>query len=197
MTIRKENFFTQERIGGMEMKKMYTDAEDAKKSLEDMRLDNQDREERLLKMGMIYVLVTFPEVSEKAKSGDKESLKFLLKEYASYLKGHFNPAILKQRLEDYLSKKVPTVEFMSDIVYNKWLPKMTAEDQRNFKNMREENLGSLHHSLGLSIRNEFDLWAYPYEPEIDERGVDCSPYHPDQLSMEVIKTVWRMCQEST
>jgi hypothetical protein len=48
-----------------------------------------------------------------------------------------------------------------------------------------------HHSLGRYIRNKFNLWSIPWEPEIHEDGCDYSPYHPDSVSMTIIKEVWK------
>ena len=45
--------------------------------------------------------------------------------------------------------------------------------------------------MGMYIRNAFKLWEYKWEPEPDENGVDCSPDHPDAISMRIIEDVWQ------
>ena len=54
----------------------------------------------------------------------------------------------------------------------------------------DESLIQYHHGLGRWIRNTYELWSIPWEPELID-GVDYSPYHPDQLSMTIIKEVWK------
>lgn len=57
-----------------------------------------------------------------------------------------------------------------------------------------ETMIQYHHSLGRWIRNHYNLWSIPWEPEIkDLRGClcDCSPYHPDQVSYTIIQEVWK------
>jgi hypothetical protein len=46
-----------------------------------------------------------------------------------------------------------------------------------------------HHRLGRYIRNTYSLWTFDWEPELID-GVDHSPFHPDNISMEIIKKVW-------
>ena len=47
-------------------------------------------------------------------------------------------------------------------------------------------------TLGRHIRNKYQLWDYEWTPEYADHGilVDVSPFHPDNLSMEIIKAVW-------
>jgi hypothetical protein len=66
------------------------------------------------------------------------------------------------------------------------------DDIEYFASIPEDNLTSLHSTLGFLIRKEFNLWQYGWTPEIDERGVDCSSAHPDQVSMAVIKLAHMM-----
>lgn len=66
--------------------------------------------------------------------------------------------------------------------------KEPKENQKEFRECSKENLVSYHHSLGRSIRNEFNLWKFNWAPELKD-GVDYSPYHPDNLSMTIIDKV--------
>ena len=52
-----------------------------------------------------------------------------------------------------------------------------------------------HHTFGQWIRNNYKLWENPWEPEI-QGGCDCSPNHPDQVSMRIIKEVWQRGQKN-
>lgn len=57
----------------------------------------------------------------------------------------------------------------------------------------KKDLVKYHMSLGRAIRNNYDLWSIPWEPVLEKYGnieVDCSPYHPDQLSDTIIEKVW-------
>lgn len=54
----------------------------------------------------------------------------------------------------------------------------------------DNSLIQYHHGLGRWIRNTFALWSIPWEPELID-GIDHSPYHPDELSMTIIKEVWK------
>lgn len=53
-----------------------------------------------------------------------------------------------------------------------------------------EQLHRLHQGLGRDIRNEYNLWERPFEPQINDEGVDVSPEHPDAVSMQVIETIY-------
>ena len=53
-----------------------------------------------------------------------------------------------------------------------------------------DDLHQFHHSLGQWIRNNYNLWEIPWEPELRD-GVDYSPHHPDQVSMTIIEEVWK------
>lgn len=44
--------------------------------------------------------------------------------------------------------------------------------------------------FGRWIRNRYSLWTVPWEPELRD-GIDYSPYHPDAISMTIIKEVWK------
>jgi hypothetical protein len=77
---------------------------------------------------------------------------------------------------------------------NQWLSKSTEEDRKSFINCSEQDLIQYHHSLGRKIRNEFGLWENEWEAEI-VNGIDVSPDHPDEISFEVIKKVWKMNNE--
>lgn len=57
-----------------------------------------------------------------------------------------------------------------------------------------ESLTQYHHTFGQYIRNKYNLWTIPWEPEMKEfMGTlcDCSPYHPDQVSTTIIEEVWK------
>lgn len=85
------------------------------------------------------------------------------------------------------------VDQIIEEVYGWYL--LTPEDaQHSFKTSKKKDLISLHHSLGRNIRNNFELWKLEWEPEIDSRGVDMSPYHPDEVSMTIIEKVWERAQ---
>lgn len=55
----------------------------------------------------------------------------------------------------------------------------------------DHSLIDYHHSLGRHIRNNYSLWTFEWEPELRD-GIDYSKYHPDNISMEIIKEVWKL-----
>jgi hypothetical protein len=79
------------------------------------------------------------------------------------------------------------------------------------RGMTIHELPTLHHSWGMAIRNEFGLWSadHPltkhWHQKPEERdlrsfdgftiqnceGVDYSKDHPDAISMEIMRAVWK------
>lgn len=68
----------------------------------------------------------------------------------------------------------------------------TQEDRTEFfmSPYNGSTLSRYHHSLGRYIRNKFNLWTIPWEPELID-GIDYSPYHPDAISQTIIEEVWK------
>lgn len=69
-----------------------------------------------------------------------------------------------------------------------------------------EKIGQFHHSWGRAIRNEYGFWKddhpltanwhkYPENRIMKDHSpnlvLDCSPDHPDSVSMEIMKGVWK------
>lgn len=74
--------------------------------------------------------------------------------------------------------------------------KQLSDDEIEYlKSVDTDELISLHSSTGRSIRNEYDLWNYKWEPELDNQYIDHSPYHPDAISMKIIEGVHRKVNE--
>lgn len=83
----------------------------------------------------------------------------------------------------------PTIEQMVIEVIT-WFKAAHYKDQFDFITSTEPELYQYHHNLGQDIRNHFKLWEYEWVPVLKE-GADYSEDHPDHISMEVIKEVWR------
>ena len=88
---------------------------------------------------------------------------------------------------------------MDDEIFNKIVEEVHAElmeapeEERSvflLTGWNRHNLTEFHHSLGRHIRNNYSLWHYEWEPEL-RNGIDYSRYHPDNISMEIIKEVWK------
>lgn len=75
-----------------------------------------------------------------------------------------------------------------------WFHTSNKRLKKEFLSCKEKDLISYHTSLGRSIRNEFKLWENTWTPEIIN-GVDHSENHPDAISMNVIKEVWKRLQD--
>lgn len=68
-----------------------------------------------------------------------------------------------------------------------------------FVSMSASDLIKHHHSYGRYIRNVYQLWhpEHPYTKtgEIIINGVDETPNHPDNYSMQIIERVWEMLKD--
>lgn len=76
-----------------------------------------------------------------------------------------------------------------------WLEGGQQKNIDQFLDTEKDDLVMYHHTLGRSIRNTFELWSITWEHEI-KGGVDCSPNHPDQISMRVIEEVWKRARKA-
>ncbi len=88
--------------------------------------------------------------------------------------------------------KYKTFDEIVDII----LSEIDPASRSALLSMKKDDLIMFHHSTGRAIRNDFGLWdkenpiTAQWKEELDERGVDMSPFHPDATSMRVIETVW-------
>ena len=76
-------------------------------------------------------------------------------------------------------------------VYNEMCENANPKELEMFTESTKDDLIEYHHTMGRYIRNKYELWKNPWTPETDSNGVDCSPNHPDSVSMKVIEDVWR------
>lgn len=69
----------------------------------------------------------------------------------------------------------------------------SEEEQEDFflSPIRGDSLIRYHSTLGMYIRNKYNLWQIPWTPEL-RNGVDYSPYHPDSVSQTIIEEVWKL-----
>lgn len=86
-------------------------------------------------------------------------------------------------------------EIIEDL-HKRILAEWPEEKQNRFflTEWNDDRLVDYHHSLGRWIRNHYNLWSIPWEPEMKELHgcmCDCSPYHPDQVSQTIIEKVWQ------
>jgi len=73
------------------------------------------------------------------------------------------------------------------------LTELSGKDQQAVRIMAEEELSSLHFSLGNHIRNGFGLWENN-EELLKACCPDGSPRNADDASMVVIEALWRKLQ---
>ena len=87
-------------------------------------------------------------------------------------------------------------ERMQEIVADLFshLAETPTTSQQAFKDCPRDELIRYHHSLGQFIRNHYQLWQEPWDPELDAGGVDMSENHPDCVSMEIIRQLWDKVQ---
>lgn len=76
------------------------------------------------------------------------------------------------------------------IAVMEWYSHAPISQQFDFKTCTEVDLITYHDSVGRDIRNIFGLWEKSWIPVIVD-GTDVSEEHPDQISMYIIKEVWR------
>ena len=100
------------------------------------------------------------------------------------IKEHFKPE------KPYIRET--SVAEMADVVMS-WLDKLPLDVAEEFRVVPYDDLIQFKNLLGMNIRNEFRLWEKKWTPML-VNGVDFSPDHPDAISMEVIKEVWRRLQ---
>lgn len=75
--------------------------------------------------------------------------------------------------------------------------RLMPEDAKNvLSDFKEDNLISLHHSFGQDIRNDFYLWnpSHPLTKGYETDKDPTEPKHPDTVSFEIIKAIYRKLQ---
>lgn len=71
---------------------------------------------------------------------------------------------------------------------------LTCAEKVSLRTCPKDKLIGYHHSAGRFIRNKYNLWENVWTPEIVD-GVDCSPNHPDAVSMRIIERVWELVKK--
>lgn len=105
--------------------------------------------------------------------------------------------LLHKYIDSYVKQlPKPTLEYMVSYVIGQ-LEESNLRYQREFKTTEFDKLIIYHHTIGQDIRNEFNLWSYPWTPMIGKDGADHSPNHPDAISMRVIEEAWRQVQDAS
>ena len=79
-------------------------------------------------------------------------------------------------------------EVLTEILANMPLPERVA-----IKNMKEDTLITLHHSIGRQIRNHFLLWNGNILLAKDMGLKEGT--HPDEVSQKIIEALWKKLQE--
>lgn len=86
-----------------------------------------------------------------------------------------------------------SLEEIANEVHEKLLKELSSKEQKLFfigPYRGDIDLVLYHSTLGRYIRNHYKLWERQWTPII-ENGVDVSPEHPDSISNEIIKMVWK------
>ena len=69
--------------------------------------------------------------------------------------------------------------------------KLSDADKKAIAKMKKDDLIMLHMSLGMAIRNDFDLWQGN-----DSLIKECQLMDPDDISGEIIDAVWAKLKKS-
>lgn len=76
------------------------------------------------------------------------------------------------------------------------LVSMSNDDMNYIRLQKSTELAFLNSTLGRDIRNNYGLWDFPWEPNIDvATGIDYSPNHPEAVSMGIIRHIWNILQK--
>lgn len=73
----------------------------------------------------------------------------------------------------------------------KILEDLPEQDKRVLKDYEENDLVSLHHNFGRNIRNNYGLWEDTVIIDEQDNPIE---KHPDDISMEIIETIWKSLQ---
>lgn len=80
-----------------------------------------------------------------------------------------------------------------DIIADLLLKNTDQQDIKDFANIPFSELISLHHSLGRSIRNNYQLWSNKNLCVTCQEGEE-KVIHPDDASQYVIEKMWKQLQ---
>lgn len=77
-----------------------------------------------------------------------------------------------------------------DAIINDIIRKMSDEDQKMWKSVKENELVLWNLTVGLEIRNKYHLWEAdnPFTNSIIPDADD----HPDEMSARIMKKVWQV-----
>jgi hypothetical protein len=91
-------------------------------------------------------------------------------------------------------------EIVEDLVSN-----LHPTKRYEIMRMVERDLITLHSTFGKVIRNDYGFWnthpltyewrTNPFSRNIID-GVDCSDYHPDALSTQIMHLVWKRLHDT-
>ena len=89
---------------------------------------------------------------------------------------------------------------LDEIVCDVLLYKLTETAKQELRRLEYDDLIQLHRTFGRDIRNEYKLWdennpltMKNYQAVVVD-NVDVNPKHPDSVSMQIIRQVWRKLQ---
>lgn len=96
--------------------------------------------------------------------------------------------------EQDITTNMKTKEEIAKEVHSRLIKEWSKKEQDLFflgPYKDQINLIQYHTSMGRYIRNKYKLWENKWTPNI-VNGVDESPDHPDAISQEIIKVIWKM-----
>lgn len=97
-------------------------------------------------------------------------------------------------IHNYPDDNIPEEHFLdvNEIVDDLLQNRIERETANQISSLDRNNLTLLHLSLGMWIRNVYGLWLE--NNPLTELGEEDSRLHPDSVSFNVIKLVWKKLQ---
>lgn len=80
------------------------------------------------------------------------------------------------------------IKDLQRVILEEW----SAEDKNEFFLTgigNDDTMAQYHTTLGRWIRNNYNLWELPWDPELKD-GIDWSPEHPDCISDTLLKELY-------
>ena len=91
-------------------------------------------------------------------------------------------------------ENISTEQFLKeDQIIQDILNRLHDDVKLKIQTVKKQDLIKFHHNVGTFIRNSYGLWhknnPINKGPSVIKHGIDCSPNHPDAISMRIIEGI--------